>query len=301
MTRFGLRRREDAPDGVRRIARGQLEGSAERLEGARGKDIGEAIHDTRKSFKRLRALVRLARDPLGDDVYRFENHGFRDAGRELSGARDAQVLGETLDELADRYADELPKHAFAGLRRQLEEEARTAHAQVAEDDQATDRLTATLEAAHGRVATWPLPEEGGWGMLEPGFTRIYRRGRRALRVAADEPTTENLHELRKRAKDLWHAAQILRPAAPRRLKRLAKEAHELSDLLGDDHDLAVLRVAARERVESLQPGELAVLEALIGRRRARLQRRALRCGRRVYARKPGAWAKRLALGTKHAA
>ena len=284
--------------GVRRIARGQLERSAERLEGARRTDIGDAVHDTRKSFKRLRAVVRVARDPLGDDVYRFENRRFRDAGRELSGARDAQVLGETLDELADRYEDELPEDAFAGLRRQLEEEARAAHEQVAEDDSATDRLTTTLEAAHGRVATWPLPEDGDWGMLEPGFTRIYRRGRRAMRAAVDEPTTENLHELRKRAKDLWHAAQILRPAAPKRLKRLGREAHALADLLGDDHDLAVLRAAAREWVASLQPGELAVLEALVGRRRRRLQRRALRCARHVYARKPGAWCKRLALGTK---
>jgi hypothetical protein len=70
------------------------------------------------------------------------------------------------------------------------------------------------------------------------------------------------------------------------MKKLARRAHALSDLLGDDHDLAVLRAAARERNATLAPGELAMLEGLIARRRGRLQRKALSRGRRVYARKP---------------
>ena len=70
------------------------------------------------------------------------------------------------------------------------------------------------------------------------------------------------------------------------MKELARRAHALSDLVGDDHDLAVLHAAARERHATLAPGELALLERLIARRRARLQRRALAQARRVYARKP---------------
>jgi hypothetical protein len=189
-TRFALRPGEGAADGIRRIARGQLELSSERLEGARSKDLGEAIHETRKSFKRLRAVVRVAREALGDEVYRFENRGFRDAGRELSGARDAQVIRETLDALAARYEDELPKGAFAGLRETLEAEAeaQAAHERVRDDGGATDRLVATLDAAHSRVATWPLPDRDDWSLLAPGFARIYRRGRRAGRAAARHPT-----------------------------------------------------------------------------------------------------------------
>jgi DNA-binding response OmpR family regulator len=81
-------------------------------------------------------------------------------------------------------------------------------------------------------------------------------------------------------------AQLLRPAAPKRMKQLARRAHALSDVVGEDHDLAVLRAAARERHATLAPGELALLERLIARRRRRLQRKALAQGRRVYARKP---------------
>jgi CHAD domain-containing protein len=143
-----------------------------------------------------------------------------------------------------------------------------------------------LAAARRRVAGWPIDDDGGLELLEPGFERIYRRGRRALKAARNDPDTEQRHELRKRAKDLWHAAQILRPAAPKPMRKLARRAHALSDLAGDDHDLAVLRAAARERHATLARGELALLEGLIARRRGRLQRKALSRARRVYARKP---------------
>jgi CHAD domain-containing protein len=106
-----------------------------------------------------------------------------------------------------------------------------------------------LHELRGRIALWPL-ELDGIESLEPGFRRIYRRARRAYRRAKRDPTVENLHELRKRTKDLWYCAQILRPASPKRMKRLAKEAHELSDLIGQEHDLAIL-------AERIQAGPLA--------------------------------------------
>ncbi len=290
---FRLRRGEDTSDGVRRVARGQLDLAGERLEsgtGMRG-DLDGAVHETRKAFKRLRALVRVSRDAMGDEAYRRENRIFRDAGRKLSVARDAAVLVQTLDGLTARYRGELDDDAFTGLRDALASEAAAASSALSDDRAAVDEVQGTLEAARRRVGGWPLPDDGGLAMLEPGLERIYRRGRRALKAARADPDTETLHELRKRAKDLWHGAQVLRPAAPKAMKKLGRRAHALSDVVGDDHDLAVLRAAARARHATLAPGGLALLERLIARRRARLQRSALAQGRRVYRRKPAELAK----------
>jgi len=285
---YRLGRREDTAAGVRRIARGQIDAAGEHLDagaGLRG-DLDAAVHETRKALKRLRALVRVSRDALGDDAYRRENTVFRDAGRGLSATRDAAVMVETLDDLRERYRGELADDAFAGLREALAADAAAASAALSDDRTAVEQVQRELDAARRRVAGWPLDDDGGLELLEPGFERIYRRGRRALKAARKDPGTEELHELRKRAKDLWHAAQIVRPASPKTMKKLARRAHALSDLAGDDHDLAVLRAAARERHATLAPGELALLEGLIARRRARLQRKALSRGRRVYARRP---------------
>jgi CHAD domain-containing protein len=106
---------------------------------------------------------------------------------------------------------------------------------------------------------------------------------------------ENLHELRKRVKDLWYAAQILRLASPKPMKRLARDAHQLSNLIGEDHDLALLRERSDERRDRVDDermvGELA---ALIERRRGELQRELLTAGARLFRKKPHKLARQLA-------
>jgi CHAD domain-containing protein len=283
--RFRLADGEGVPDGVRRIAGGQLDVSIERLKGDTDEDLGTAVHEARKSLKRLRATVRLARDELGDEAYRHENVAYRDAGRRLGGARDSQVLLETLDALTDRYRDEAPPERFARFKRTLAGQHGAAQRRLREGTAVVEVL-GELRRARARVGDWRLEREG-LDALAPGFKRIYRRGRRAYRTARQEPSTENLHELRKRAKYLWYAAQIVRAAAPKKMKRVAREAHELSNLIGEDRDLALLAQRAKERhdrfADETAAGELA---ALVERRRAELQREAMVLGRRVFRKKP---------------
>jgi CHAD domain-containing protein len=283
--RFRLRDGERVPDGVRRIARGQLDMSIERLNGDTDENLGTAVHETRKSLKRLRATVRLARDELGDEVYRRDNVAFRDAGRRLGGARDSQVLLETLDALTDRYPDAAPPERFARFKRTLAGQHGATQRRLHEGAAVVEVL-GELRRAWARVGDWRLEREG-LDALAPGFKRIYRRGRRAYRTARQEPSTENLHELRKRAKHLWYAAQIVRAAAPKKMKRVARRAHELSNLIGEDHDLALLAERADERRDRFANETAAdELAALVERRRAELQREAMVLGRRVFRKKP---------------
>jgi CHAD domain-containing protein len=284
--KFRLHGGEGVADGLRRIARAQIDGAVEGLRDRDGTDVGEAVHDARKSFKRLRALVRLARDELGTETYRRENTAFRDAGRGLAGARDAKVLVETLDGVTEAFADELPDDAFAPLRARLVTEAKAAHDRLEDDEDALREVLDALASARARVETWPLDSQAGYDMLGPGFARIYRRGRRARKAAARDTNAETLHELRKRVKDLWHAAQIARPVAPKTMRKLARRASKLSDVIGDDHDLAVLRETAAARADALSAEERELLQTLIDRRRRRLQEEALARACRLYAAKP---------------
>jgi hypothetical protein len=242
------------------------------------------VHESRKAFKRSRAVVRLVRDEIGDDAYRRENTAYRDMGRRLSAARDARVLVEVLDDLVDRYADEVPPDRFARFRGALAEEhdAETERLHSETGREALEEVNADLERARDRVATWSLDS----GELQPGLQRIYRRGRRAFRAASEEPSVENLHEWRKRVKDLWHAAQVLSK------RKRARRLHHLSNLLGDDHDLAVLREKALDSHRCFEPVQtLTALKGLIDRRRADLEAEAFEVGSRLYRRKPRAYAR----------
>src|SRR3990170_5834331 len=163
---FRLRDGERVPGGLRRVARGQLELAIERLEGDTDEELGTAVHETRKSLKRLRATVRLARDELGDEVYRRENSAFREAGRRLAGARDSRVLLETLDALSDRYLDGVPGR-FQRFRRTLVGQHGAAQRQLREGAAVAD-VRRELRAARARVRGWPLESEG-LDAVAPGF------------------------------------------------------------------------------------------------------------------------------------
>jgi CHAD domain-containing protein len=264
---------EAVPEELRRIALGRLRDAIDELRGETGSSPAEAVHEARKDMKKLRAVLRLARDELGVEVYRRENECFRDAARRLSGVRDADVMLETLKTLDGSYPV---------LRNALK-----AHRREARGGDHADEVIAVLAAARDRVGEWPL-ERDDFDALEPGLRRIYRRGRRAWQAVEEEATTEDLHEWRKREKDLWYHLTLFRDAWPEVLQATADEAHALSDRLGDDHDLAVLRDWTRENV-----GPVAGFDEAVGERRLELQRDALQLGRRLYAERPGAFAARL--------
>jgi CHAD domain-containing protein len=283
--RFRLRESEPVPEGIERIAVAQIDQSIEGLAGEGDTDTATAVHEARKSLKRLRAVVRLARDELGDYVYRRDNRAFRDAGRRLSGARDSRVLLDTLKNVSERHPEEAPREGLLPFRRMLLSQHANAQRRLQADDAAAEVLR-ELREVRGRVPYWPLEREG-IESLAPGFERIYRRGRKAYRVARKEPTTANLHELRKRSKDLWYAGQVVRPASPKRLKAISKEAKELSELIGEDHDLALLADSAEARPDRF--GDEAGLEDLLSvikRRRKRLRRKAMKRGDRLFQQKP---------------
>lgn len=286
---FRLDDNQSVAEGLRRIIREQLDEAIEQL-GRDAEQWSEVVHEVRKSFKRVRAVLRLMRDELGE-VYLREDACVRDAGRSLSGARDAQVLIETFDALSNIPGESLPSGIAAGIRKKLVEGqnatgiGRPAQAQVA-------TLITTLKRMQRRVRKWPIAHSG-WATLADGSKRIYRHGRVSLGTAYEEPTPENFHEWRKRVKDLWHHYQILEPIWSEVVSVQAEQAHALADLLGDDHDLSVLReklMAAPEEFGGHSNVAMAV--ELIDRRCAHLRRSAQFLGQRLFAERPGAFLRR---------
>jgi CHAD domain-containing protein len=293
---YRLRSHEYVPDGIRRIARGQLELAHGELAGASKRKLHEAVHETRKRLKRLRACVRLSRDAIGDEAYRHENTAFRAAARELAAGRDAKVLLETLDALRERFANELPERATARLRERLDEQQSASAPARGRDDEGVDAVLAKIELARARTPAWTFDDDG-FEALSPGLRRIYRRGRKRMRAAVKDPSPENLHEWRKRVKDLWHATQIVREAQPKRLKRVSRRAHKLADLLGDGHDLSMLRAYAETHPQCFEDeASKDALLAVIDRRYGALRDKALRRGRKLYEPSPKRFVKRIERG-----
>ena len=286
-----LKRDEAGTRGARRIARKQIKSALKALDGGRVND--ESVHEARKELKRARATLRLLRDALGKRTYKRENAAIRDAARPLSEVRDGRVLLDALDSLVKYYgapAAALPLHDF---KRALDRRRVELRKKILDKPGPLRGARQALRQVRSRSDDWPVGRRG-WSVLGAGLKRTYASARDAFQQAQASQTDEDLHEWRKQTKYFWHELQMIEPIWPGQLGELADETHELADLLGDDHDLAVLHARAREarQVFPTEASHRAFL-ALIERCRGGLQKKAVESGRQLYAQKPAAFTARL--------
>jgi CYTH domain-containing protein/CHAD domain-containing protein len=287
---YRLQPDESAAEGLQRVARGRAEKAAARLREAEAEGLPDAIHGARKDLKKLRAVLRLVRADLGEKRFRAENRCFRDAGRLLSDCRDAEVKLATLKGLEERFGGELPPAAALSWGEALSTE-RAAIATTADEISAKIALAIEkIEGGGARIPAWKLKRDS-WKLIEPGLDHSYREGREALRRAQKDRDPDSVHEFRKRAKDLWYELRLLAGSWPGLLEKSAAQAHQLSELLGDHHDLAVLTEDLEARVGVVAQQD--AIAALIARRQDELLDEALALGHRIYAEKPKHFRRRL--------
>jgi CHAD domain-containing protein len=287
---YKLKGKESPTKGIERIALGRAEKVTEELNEARnGGDFATSVHAARKDLKKLRGVLRLVRGELSEEVYGTENRRYRDAGRRLAQSRDAEVKVETLSALRERF-EELPSDLadawLATLKRERDEIVERVSNGDAESLIA--ETMAAIEAGREEIPSWPL-ESNSWELVEAGLLRSYRRGRRAMKRTRSDAKAENVHEWRKRTKDLWYQLRILRNMWPPVISETAEQAHELADLLGDHHDLAVLAddLSARKIA-----GDRGAAKDLIDRRQDELLKCAFEVAERLFAEKPKAFRSR---------
>jgi CHAD domain-containing protein len=264
----------------------ELAGCLRELRGETSHDRVTAVHEARKHLKKARSALRLVREAIGDRAYRREGARLRDAAGTLSEIRDAQVALATFDKLVARFADALSAEPFPRTRQWLARRQAEATDVVERGGGHLGEVTAELEQALADVDALQVGAKG-WNAVAGGLRRGYLEGRARFGEAEAQPTLERLHEWRKRAKDTWYHLRILHLTWPAVLGDVAEETHALSEHLGDDHDLGVLReTLLAHHDEAGGAADVATLLDLVDQRRAELQTAAHRLGRRLYAEKP---------------
>jgi CHAD domain-containing protein len=303
------RRRRDRAGAVRdtrRISIAQLDRAIGALEAAADSEVEQAVHETRKAIKRVRTLERLTRTAEAGAERRRRKEMLRAATGELSGVRDAQVALSTLEGLMRSAPKRLGADAgVARLHATLLAEQAAAERDLRESGAREHALTLLRQARAGLVDAAVGDARIRAGALNDGITRIYRRGREAMRIAgrrkdiARPKGIAEMHQWRKRVKDLRYAAEALgdgfNASAPvargkrrERLRRIARDADRLGEALGEEHDLALLarRVSAEDAIFRGQKAGRKELQRAIRRRRRALRKQAFRAGRELYGVEP---------------
>ncbi|WP_455380724.1 CHAD domain-containing protein [Acidihalobacter prosperus] len=288
---YRFRRQESVADGVRRIVRERLDKVTGHLSPAED-PAQSGIHEARKRFKEIRAVLRLVQGDLGDR-YLIENHWYRDAGRALAGIRELQAAIETWHKLRSHFVELHEPQTSDAIETwlQMRLERQTGEASDMVESQAT--VLESLSDAYERINHWPVKATGFTG-IKLGARSVYRRGRQTMQAAYAHEQPLEFHAWRKRVKDLWYHTRLLKPVWGKEMSLREAMLKTLSDTLGDDHDLVVFTQLLKQHPELCGSRDCyKEIRGCISLRQQVLRRRAYGLGCRVYAEKPKAYIRRI--------
>jgi CHAD domain-containing protein len=259
--------------GVLKTLRRRLASAAGALK--RSEPTAKRVHKVRRDIKKARAALRLLKASLlPEDSFKRENRLARDAARLLGPARDAAAIQNSWRAL------KLPPL-----------KADAAEADVSRDS-ATFKKAADLLLQARKGASKFAAGPAGWGPLGEALKASYRVGLRAWRRVQEEPSDANYHQWRKRVKDLRYQLELLDPDRDPGLASQSKALKQLSDRLGQDHDLSVLRDQLSQEPARFGVGAETALAPITARQRA-LRFASQKLAGQLYAVKPRTFERRL--------
>jgi inorganic triphosphatase YgiF len=264
MPRGDLKVEDTVDSGARKIVWEQLSRLRQHDPGSRRGDDLEALHDMRVAARRLRASLAPFSDAFPPRVCSYLRDELKWLRQSLGEVRDMDVqLGRVF-----AFSASTP----AALRTSLDTYARFLQRRRAEHRK---ELLAVLTSERYFALLVGLEEyaTGAAGMERDGVQRsvgglvadeiekAYRRVCKLGRRVDAEPTPEDLHGLRVRAKRLRYTLELCRDLTGRDGVRAIRRLVRLQDLLGNFHDAVVAADFVRQYVEG--PGKRAGSTAMI--------------------------------------
>ena len=265
-----------------RLLRGDIVGAREALASGNG-SRDEQVHRARQQLKRARSTLSVLKPVLGHHA-RDLKRSIAAAARLLAGARDADVVAATARSLRETVG----ASDDAGLNRvvaELDRKAEEAHRHDTPVDEVIERLSLIDTAIDGLSC-----RIDGEALFERAIAAAYADGRKAMTRARSSLSTPDLHAWRKEVKVLWHLVRLGRKRLARSIRDTADDLNRLGDVLGYDHDHAVLA----ERLALAPDADHSLMRQLsmIAKERQSLEKEAFTLGEIIYRPKPKTFARK---------
>lgn len=240
------------------------------------RDLPDAVHQLRVSVRRLRSLLATYRPLLDREVSEPLREELKWLGDLLGKPRDAEVVRDLVLSAQDQLPRELVRGDLGrGVGQVFEREYAEGHADLiaAMDSERYWRLHDALErfspdppwrGKASKRASKVLPAR-----VAKEWRRVEKRMTRVAKVGPDDETAyaERLHDARKAAKRLRHAAEAAEPVTGKDARRLGKAAKRFQSHVGKYNDSRVVRERLLHLADTASPGagEAFTLGALYGR------------------------------------
>lgn len=236
-----------------------------------------AVHQCRKTIKRLRAIVRIGISVPGAHPRPIDRR-LRDAGRALAPLRDATVVAAALEGFsAERDSKKLKQLKKWSARRDSAKDP-------------TRRVLRKLNKARSQLPVlFAEPESWTFTSLVTGIEASYVRAATEMYRFSRKNRDKIGHEWRKEVQCLFSQMRIIKPLSPEFLSAPLRGLAELSGLLGEHHDLAVLHAQLRQYHGGVSKKKCTKLRKSARARQDYLRRHALEIGFNLFAQEPDAF------------
>jgi CHAD domain-containing protein len=237
--------------------------------GVRTGEDPEAVHQARVATRRLRSTLRTFSsllDPDWTDRLRDELKWLADL---LGQVRDTDVLLERFNEhlaalpaadakVGPRLLAALVDQRDSARRRLLRAMATERYAVLLDD----------LVAAAAAPALLPGADRPAAQVMPPLVAKPWKKLRKQVRKAGDDPPDDQLHQIRIRAKRARYAAEAVEPVIGQPAEDYADAVADLQSVLGDHQDAVVGEAWLREAAGSARRDVALVAGLLIAAERA---------------------------------
>jgi CHAD domain-containing protein len=237
--------------------------------GVRTGEDPEAVHQARVASRRLRSTLRTFSsllDPEWTDRLRDELKWLADL---LGQVRDTDVLLERFSEHLGALPEADAKVGPRLLARLVDQRDSARRRLLA--GMATERYAVLLDdlvAAAAAPALLPGADRPAAEVMPPLVARPWRKLRKAVRKAGDDPDDHQLHQIRIRAKRARYAAEAVEPVIGKPAEDFADAVADLQSVLGDHQDAVVGEAWLREAAGSARRDVALVAGELIAAERA---------------------------------
>lgn len=246
-----------------------------------GAQRGEAepVHQVRVAARRLRASVSLFAPYVSSLRPKVMDERLKWLGRQAGAVRDLDVLEQLLQQRAKKLdpqagKDLEPLFEEIRLRRARAAAALARSLSGSRYKSLIARLSAPIAITHrGDAAFGAVAAD----LFAPMLKSVMRAGTKMH----EDPTPDDLHRLRKRAKASRYALEMMLAIDEKDLAPMLKRLEDLQDLVGAHHDAIVAIAWIREFAGSRQhPANVAfacgALAEAMRRRESKLKRRGLK-------------------------
>lgn len=290
---FRLNRHETLPDFFTRVIAAQINLCIDLCQGF-VENPDYAVHEIRKSTKRIRAVYQLFQSGLETETFENARRQYAGISDLLAYARRSEVYRQSLASLAnDRRLKPIHK-AAEKLTKEVTARHHSLTMKMIKDGRLPEQITVILNKEKQVLMNAKL-SSADINVVWKGWKRTYRQGCNNLRSVMQNANATSMHNLRKRVKMIWNQLLLFQPVWPSVLNSYIVQFDRLAEKLGTDHDLAELEEFIKTEPHTISPDEAGKLLVVTAKKQLQIRQTAIPLATKLFAEKPGANTRRMAV------